>query len=344
MKILVTGGVGFIGSNLSDYYLNKGCEVTVFDNLSRKGTEKNLEWLRSNHKKNLTFIKDDIRNFDSLLNASKDVDMILHTAAQVAVTTSVKNPREDFEINALGTFNVLESARQNNTNPIIIFCSTNKVYGNNVNAIPIIEKEARYEFSDSKFIDGIPEDFSTDANEHTPYGSSKYAADVFMRDFSAVYGMKTVTFRCSCIYGTRQFGNEDQGWVAHFIISSILKKPIVIYGDGKQVRDILFIDDLIRAFETASKHIKKTKGQVFNAGGGPENTISILELIKILEKLTRNKISFGFDDWRPFDQKVYISNIKKAKRTFGWEPKITKEEGIKKLFDWVNSEKKSFSY
>jgi CDP-paratose 2-epimerase len=344
VKILVTGGAGFIGSNLSNYYLNKGHEVTVFDNLSRKGTEKNLEWLRYNHKKNLSFIKNDIRNFNPLLDATKDADVILHIAAQVAVTTSVKNPMEDFEINALGTFNVLESARQNNTDPIIIFCSTNKVYGNNVNNIPVIEKEKRYEFSDPEFIDGIPEKFSTDANEHTPYGSSKYAADVFMRDFSAVYGMKTVTFRCSCIYGSRQFGNEDQGWVAHFTISSILNRPMIVYGDGKQVRDILFIDDLVRAFDTASERINKTKGQAFNIGGGSKNTISLLELIDLLEKLTGNKIKFTFDGWRPFDQKVYISDIKKAKKTFGWEPKITKEEGIKKLFNWVNSEKKTFTY
>jgi len=238
----------------------------------------------------------------------------------------------------------LESARQNNNDPIIIFCSTNKVYGNNVNIIPITEKDKRYEFSEPQFIDGIPEDFSTDANEHTPYGSSKYAADVFMRDFSAVYGMKTVTFRCSCIYGIRQFGNEDQGWVAHFTISSILKKPIIMYGDGKQVRDILFVDDLVRAFDTASERINKTKGQAFNIGGGPKNTISLLELIYLLEKLTGNKIKFTFDGWRPFDQKVYISDIKKAKKTFGWEPKITKEQGIKKLFDWINSEKKNFTY
>jgi CDP-paratose 2-epimerase len=344
VKILVTGGAGFIGSNLSHHYLNKGHEVIVFDNLSRKGTEKNLEWLNANHKKNLTFIKGDIRNFDSLLDASKYADMIFHTAAQVAVTTSVKNPREDFEINALGTFNVLEAARQNSTDPIIIFCSTNKVYGNNVNIISIVEKERRYEFSDPKFTDGIPEDFSTDANEHTPYGSSKYAADVFMRDFSAVYGMKTVTFRCSCIYGIRQFGNEDQGWVAYFTISSILKKPIIIYGDGKQVRDILFIDDLVNAFDTASESINKTKGYVFNIGGGPNNTISLLELINLLEKLTGNKIKFNFEDWRPFDQKIYVSDIKKAKKTFGWRPNITKEEGIKKLFDWINSEKKNFTY
>ena len=340
MKVLITGGAGFIGSNLSNYYLNKGHEVTVFDNLSRRGTEKNLEWLRTNHKKNLSFIKNDIRNFDSLLNATKDVDMILHTAAQVAVTTSIKNPREDFEINALGTFNVLEAARRSDNNPILVFTSTNKVYGDNVNKIPIAEKETRYEFIDSKYIKGVHEDFPTDANEHTPYGSSKYAADIYVRDFYTIYRLKTVTFRMSCIYGTRQFGNEDQGWVAYFVISSFFKKPIVIYGDGKQVRDVLYIDDLVRAYELACQNIEKTKGKVYNIGGGIKNTLSLLELLNLLR-------SFGFDtkysfnNWRSADQKVYISDIKKANE-FGWEPKIKPEEGVKKLLEWVKENKRLF--
>jgi CDP-paratose 2-epimerase len=339
-KIFITGGAGFIGSNLANYFLNKGYEVTVFDNLSRKGTEKNLEWLKTNHKTNFEFIKDDIRNFDSLCKATRDVDIIFHIAAQVAVTTSVKNPRNDFEINALGTFNVLDAARQNDSDPIIIFTSTNKVYGNNVNKIPLIEKNMRYEFDDPKYKDGITEDFSTDADEHTPYGSSKYAADIYVRDFSSIYDLKNVIFRMSCIYGTRQFGNEDQGWVSYFIISSFFNKPLVLYGDGKQVRDVLFVDDLVRAFELACQNIKKTKGKVYNIGGGIKNTISLLELLNLLKNLGLNP-KYKFADWRPADQKVYISNIMKATE-FGWKPKISPQEGVKKLLEWVKENKRLF--
>jgi CDP-paratose 2-epimerase len=339
-KILITGGAGFVGCNLANHFLNKGYEVTVFDNLSRKGTEKNIEWLKSNHKNKLEFIKNDIRNFDSLVDAVRDKDFIFHTAGQVAVTTSIKNPREDFEINALGTLNVLEAVRKNNSNPFIIFTSTNKVYGNNVNKIPLIKKETRYEFTDSKYKNGIPENFPTDADEHTPYGSSKYAADIYVRDFSTIYGLRTVTFRMSCIYGTRQFGNEDQGWVAYFIISSFFNKPMVIYGDGKQVRDILFIDDLVRVFELACQNVKGTNGNVYNIGGGAKNTISLLELLDLLKNFGLNP-KYKFDDWRPADQKVYISDIKKANE-FGWIPKITPEIGVKTLLEWVKENKKLF--
>ena len=339
-KILITGGAGFVGCNLADHFLNKGYKVTVFDNLSRGGTEKNLEWLKTNHKTNFEFIKSDIRNIDSILKATKDVDMVFHTAAQVAVTRSMENPREDFEINALGTFNVLEAVRQSNSNPIMIFTSTNKVYGNNVNKIPLSEKNTRYEFVDAKYQNGIPEDFSTDADEHTPYGSSKYAADVYVRDFSNIYGLNTVTFRMSCIYGIRQFGNEDQGWVSYFTISSFFNKPIVIYGDGKQVRDVLYINDLVKAFELASQNIKKTKGKVYNIGGGIKNTLSLLELLNSLKNLGLN-VKYKFDEWRPADQKVYISNIKKANE-FGWQPKISPEEGVKKLLNWIKENKKLF--
>jgi CDP-paratose 2-epimerase len=340
MKILVTGGAGFIGCNLAAFYLKKGCKVIVFDNLSRKGVEKNLKWLRLNHKTGLTFIKNDIRNFNSIKEAAEGVDLILHTAAQVAVTSSVKNPREDFEINTLGTFNILEAARQCNTSPTIIFCSTNKVYGDNVNKIPLVEKETRYEFSYPKFIDGISEDFPTDANEHTPYGASKYAADTYVRDYSSTFGLKTVTFRLSCIYGIRQFGNEDQGWLAHFVISTLFGRQLVIYGDGKQVRDILFIDDLVNAFDLAYRNIGKTKGQVYNIGGGPKNTISLIELLNLLKDFGL-KVRYKIDDWRPADQKVYISNIKKANE-FGWKPKIPPKTGIKMLLEWVSENKRLF--
>ena len=343
MRIIITGGAGFIGCNLADYYLKKGSEVIIYDNLIRSGAEKNKEWLEEIHKSNLKFINGDIRNFDSLKLAVKDTDAILHTAAQVAVTTAVKNPKEDFDINVLGTFNVLEASRLSNTNPVLLCTSTNKVYGNNVNNVSLNEKEFRYEFSDNNFLNGIPETFSTDANEHTPYGSSKYAADIYVRDYSSVYGLKAVTFRMSCIYGLRQFGNEDQGWIAHLLISSILNRPIVIYGDGKQVRDALFISDLVNATDLAISHISKTKGEAFNIGGGPKNTLSLLELIDIISKKEIGKSDITFDKWRPFDQKVYISDIRKAKEYFNWEPEVTVTEGIDKLVSWIATNKSLFT-
>jgi len=339
-RILITGGAGFVGSNLADYFLKKGHEVIVFDNFMRNGVDKNVNWLEETHKKGLSVVKDDVRDFNALENVCEDVDVIFHTAAQVAVTTSVNNPREDFEINALGTFNVLEAARNSNTNPIIIYTSTNKVYGNNVNKIPLVEKETRYEFTDSNFKKGISEDFPADANEHTPYGCSKYTGDIYMRDFHDIFGLRTVTFRMSCIYGLHQYGNEDQGWVAHFVISSVLKKPLVLYGNGKQVRDVLFIDDLVKAFELAIENINKTKGKAYNIGGGSENTISLLELLDMLKKFGL-KPEYSFDDWRTADQKVYISDIRKAGE-FGWKPQISPKEGVTKLFQWVNGNKNLF--
>ena len=342
LRILIIGGCGFVGSNISNHFLQNGDDLIVYDNLSRKGVEKNLKWLRQISKNKIKFIDGDIRNFELLKNSIDNVDVIFHTAAQVAVTTAINNPAEDFQINALGTFNILEATRQSKNDPVVIYTSTNKVYGNNVNSIPLIEKKTRYEFGDKKFKNGIPETFPVDADEHTPYGCSKYAADLYVRDYSAVYDMKTVAFRMSCIYGFRQFGTEDQGWLAHFIISSIMGRPIKIYGDGKQVRDILFIDDLVHAFETVVSKINKTKGKAYNIGGGTNNSISLLELISILEKLN-SKIDFSFDDWRPFDQKVYISDIRKAERDFNWYPKTTKESGIRKLFTWVNSNKSLFT-
>jgi CDP-paratose 2-epimerase len=338
-RILITGGAGFIGSNLNDCFLRKGHEVIMFDNFMRNGADKNMKWLEEIHEKRLNIVKGDVRDYDALKNACKDVDVIFHTAAQVAVTTSLNNPREDFEINALGTFNVLEAARNSNTDPIIIYTSTNKVYGNNVNKIPLIEKKTRYEFADPNLKNGIPEDFPTDANEHTPYGSSKYTGDLYMRDFHDIFGLKTVTLRMSCIYGLHQYGNEDQGWVAHFIISSVLNKPLIIFGDGKQVRDVLFIDDLVRVFELVTGNISKTKGKAYNIGGGPENTISLLELLDMLKKFGL-KPSYSFDDWRLADQKVYISDIRRAKG-FGWKPQIPPKEGIERLFKWVSENKKN---
>jgi CDP-paratose 2-epimerase len=341
VRILITGGAGFIGCNLADYFARQNADILVLDNLSRIGSKYNSEWLLTNHGKKIKVVNGDVTDFKTVKELVKDVDAIFHTAAQVAVTTSLQNPRIDFETNILGTFNILEAARLSRSDPIIIYTSTNKIYGNNVNLIPIVEKEKRYEFADEKFKRGVPEDFPADANEHTPYGTSKYAAELYARDYAAVYGLKTVCFRMSCIYGTRQFGNEEQGWVAHFIISSVLGRPITVYGNGKQVRDVLFISDLVKAFELAIKNISKTKGRVFNIGGGPDNTLSLLELIDILQNLLGQKINFSFSDWRPFDQKVYISDITKAK-SFGWSPQVSVVEGINKLYRWVYENKKLF--
>lgn len=330
MKILVIGGAGFIGANIANRYIKKGNDVFVLDNLSRRGTEWNLKWLEQN--KNLKFIKRDIRNYDELkkLFSTEKFDIVFHMAAQVAVTTSVINPREDFEINALGTFNILEAIRETKQNPIILFASTNKVYGG-MTDIKIIEKKGRYMYKDIK--GGIKEDRLLDF--HSPYGCSKGTADQYMIDYSRIYGLRTVVFRQSCIYGYRQFGIEDQGWVAWFTIAAALGKQITIYGDGKQVRDVLFIDDLLNAYDAAIKNINKVKGQAFNIGGGPKNTMSLLELIAFLEKFFGKKIDLKFSNWRPGDQPVFVCNISKAKKMLGWKPEISPQKGVKLLYDWV---------
>ncbi|MFH0793188.1 MAG: GDP-mannose 4,6-dehydratase, partial [bacterium] len=255
---------------------------------------------------------------------------VLHLAAQVAVTTSVADPREDFEVNALGTFNLLEAIRASKTNPIVIYSSTNKVYGG-MEKVEVVERNNRYRYKD--FDQGIPESIQLDF--HSPYGCSKGAADQYVRDYSRIYGMRTVVLRQSCIYGYRQFGVEDQGWVAWFIIAAQLGKPITIYGDGKQVRDILFIEDLIDAFDLAIKKIAKVSGRVFNIGGGPKNQMSLLELLGMIEKLAGKAPEFSFSDWRPGDQRVYVSSIEKAAAELGWKPKTDMKTGIKRLFDWV---------
>jgi len=317
MKILITGRAGFVGSHAAEYFSSKGFEVVVIDNLKRGellgkniNLKYNVEFLKNLN--GVTFIEGDIRNFSLLKNLCRDVDAIIHAAAQVAVTTSLENPRSDFEINALGTFNVLEAARLSENDPAIIYCSTNKVYGDNVNKIPVVEKDKRYEFADDTLRKGIPEDFPIDLCKHTPYGCSKLAGDIYTQDYGRVYGLKTGVFRMSCIYDTRQFGVEDQGWVAWFIIATIFGKPITIYGDGKQVRDILYITDLIRAFDAFLE--SNLKQEVFNIGGGINNTLSLLELLDMLEKLTGMRPKTRYEDWRPSDQKVYISDISKAEK------------------------------
>lgn len=336
MKWLITGGAGFIGCNAAKRLLESNQSVVVLDNLSRPGSEKNLKWLKNYG--SFDFVKEDIRNpksFEAVFSKHSDIGVVLHLAAQVAVTTSVGNPREDFEINLLGTLNLCEAIRQYSPSAILLNASTNKVYGQGP---PVIEKSGRYEYRD--FSDGVGEELPLDF--HSPYGCSKGASEQYVRDYSRIYDLRTVSFRQSCIYGTRQFGIEDQGWVAWFMIAASLGKAVTIYGDGKQVRDILWVDDLTDCFLAAVDQIDKTSGKIYNIGGGPANTISVLDLMEFIEKDSGRKISCHFAPWRPGDQKVYISNIQKAKQDFGWSPKISKSEGLSALWHWVNKERRLF--
>ncbi len=345
MKILVTGGAGFIGSHVAERYLKEGHDVTVFDNLSRavllKKPIKHLDFNKNylGQFKNFRFIKGDVRKEREIASAARDADVIFHAAAQTAVTTSVTDPRPDHEVNIQGTFNVLEAARKSGRNPSIIYCSTNKVFGNNVNNIGVVEKKDHYEF-EAKYKNGVPETFSIDLSEHTPYGVSKLTGDLYAQDYAHVYGLKTGVFRMSCIYGTRQFGVEDQGWVAWFTIATLLGKPLTLYGDGKQVRDVLYVTDLVelydRFLESSLKH------GVFTTGGGPRNTLSLLQLLDLLEKLTGKRSKISYSDWRPSDQKVFVADISKARKALGWEPKVSPQEGVKKLVEFVSANKGMF--
>lgn len=335
MKVLIIGGCGFIGSNVAAYHLKHGDMVFIIDNLLRKGASINLENLKSIN--NFTFLNMDTRDDQAILKLFTDhnFDLVYHFAAQVAVTTSVLNPREDFEINAVGTFNILEAMRKTGSKAILLYTSTNKVYGE-LKQVKVIKKDDRYTY---KNIKGINEKCQLDF--HSPYGCSKGAADQYVLDYARIYGLKTIVFRQSCIYGYRQFGMEDQGWVAWFIIASLFNKDINIYGDGKQVRDVLFIDDLINAYVKAIDNIETTNGRAYNIGGGEFN-ISLLELVSYLQKMMNRQINLKFTDWRPGDQKIFICDISKAKKDFGWEPQITPEEGVKKLYEWCNDNKKLF--
>jgi CDP-paratose 2-epimerase len=337
--IVVTGGAGFIGSNLVHELLSAGRAVTVFDALLRRGTEHNLAWLRKQHPQGqLRFIHGDVRDFAALRSAVADADVIYHLAAQVAVTSSVEDPRTDYEINALGTFNLLEAARLTGRHPIIVFTSTNKVYGG-MEDVVTIERRTRYEYRDLPH--GVPEAQPLDF--HSPYGCSKGAADQYVRDYGRIYGLPTVVFRMSCIYGPRQFGNEDQGWLAHFLIAALTGRPITIYGNGKQVRDVLFVEDLVRALRLAVERIDSTAGQAFNIGGGPANTLAVWQEFRdLLADLKGEQVPASYDDWRPGDQPCYVSDIRKASRLLGWGPQVSKEEGVRRLWEWVVSEEGLF--
>ena len=354
MKVIIFGGAGFIGCNTAKKCLDRGDRVIVVDNLSRKGTPRNLRWLRDQGK-DLEFIQIDIRNHaevKDVIEKNRDAEAVFHLAGQVAVTTSVTDPRDDFENNALGTFNILEAVREiftvpsktgawsrvSDDAPLVIYSSTNKVYGC-LEDVAVVEKNTRYEFRD--FSGGISESRTLDF--HSPYGCSKGAADQYIIDYSRIYGLKTVCFRQSCIYGYRQFGVEDQGWVAWFTIAAILKKPITLYGNGKQVRDVLFIDDLTDLYLKSIEKSDIVNGNVYNIGGGPENIMSVLELIAFLEDMTGRKISYSYAEKRPGDQCVYISDINRIRDELGWMPEIEVRVGVKHLYDWVRRNEELFN-
>ncbi len=339
MKHLITGGAGFIGSNYVNRLLERGEDVVVYDNLSRAGAPRNLDWLRQTHGTNsFQLAHADIRDAATLTSTAKDADVIVHLAGQVAVTTSVTHPREDFEINALGTFNVVEAARLSGRDPIVLYASTNKVYGE-MEDVPLEEKESRWQYASLKH--GCPEAQPLDF--HSPYGCSKGTGDQYVRDYARIYGLRTVVLRQSCIYGPRQFGVEDQGWLAWFIIAAVTGRPITIYGDGKQVRDVLHVDDLINAYDAAITRIDNIAGKVFNLGGGAANVISVYaEFFPMLEELLGQKIPVERDEWRPGDQRVFYADVRAAMKELNWQPKIDVETGIKKLFDWVMENKGMF--
>lgn len=335
----ITGGAGFIGSNYADRLIQRGERVTIFDNLSRAGAPRNVDWLKSQFgETGFNLIVGDLRSADLLAESAKDADVIVHLAGQVAVTTSVTNPREDFEANALGTFNALEAARLSKKNPIFIYSSTNKVYGG-MDDVQLVEESTRWLYKDLKH--GCPE--SQPLDFHSPYGVSKGSGDQYVRDYARIYGLRSVVFRQSCIYGPRQFGIEDQGWLAWMMIAAVTGRKITVYGDGKQVRDVLHVHDLLDAYDAAIEKIDTAKGQIYNVGGGRRNVMAIwAEFGPILEKLLGKRIEVAREDWRPGDQKVFYADLRKAKHELGWEPKIDLEEGMELMFEWVKANKDLF--
>jgi len=340
-KVLITGGAGFIGANLARFHLERGDSVYVFDNLSRKGSADNIAWLQTVRSGVLQVLKGDVRHaaeIDQAVRRCSAVDRVYHLAGQVAVTCSLENPREDFESNAVGSFNVLEAVRRFAPEAALVYASTNKVYGA-LDGVMVDELETRYAFRDLPY--GISE--SQPVDFHSPYGCSKGAGDQYVRDYARSYGLRAVVFRQSCIYGLRQFGVEDQGWIAHFCIAALLGTPVTIFGNGKQVRDILWIDDLTSAYDAACIRMEDVRGEVFNIGGGAQNTTAIwTEIAPLLEDMTGVRFPVNYRETRLGDQRIFVSDIRKAGRLLGWAPAVNVKDGVQRLWRWITENKELF--
>jgi len=330
-SVLIFGGAGFIGSNWVHRLLKTtDAKIHIFDNLSRRGVHHNLQWLKAEagNSDRLKITIADTRDAAQVERAVQSATEIYHFAAQVAVTTSVDDPRFDFDVNVHGTFNILEAARKTGRRPFLLFTSTNKVYGH-MDSRPLIRTARRYGCADQQGTNELqPLDF------YSPYGCSKGAADQYVHDYSRMFHLPTVVFRMSCIAGAHQFGNEDQGWVAHFLYSALEGRPITIYGDGRQVRDVLCVDDLVRAFETVRAQAHKTGGQIYNVGGGPKNSVSLLEIMDEIEALTGRRLRYDTEDARPGDQLFYVSDCSKLRQHVGWEPKMNIRQTLERMYGW----------
>jgi CDP-paratose 2-epimerase len=327
--VLITGGAGFIGSNLAERLLkDRKTHVRIFDNFSRRGVERNVDWLRSMASANrLEIVRGDVRDARAVRQAASGVTEIYHFAAQVAVTSSLEDPITDFEVNAHGTLNVLEAARVNRKRPFMLFTSTNKVYGS-LQSVALSVEGTHYCASARNF-KGVRED--THLDSHSPYGCSKGAADQYVRDYARIYDLPTVVFRMSCIAGPRQFGNEDQGWVAHFIYSMLSGRPITIYGDGYQVRDVLHVHDLIDAMGLARRNYLRTRGQVYNLGGGFDRSVSVIELLRQIELRTRRRLNLDYSAARPGDQPWYVADTTKLETDTGWRARRSLEQILESI-------------
>ncbi|HEX2215239.1 MAG TPA: SDR family NAD(P)-dependent oxidoreductase [Xanthobacteraceae bacterium] len=332
--VLITGGCGFIGCNLADAIAGRGERVLLLDTFARRGAEENATWLQARHRDRVEIVNADVRDAETIASVVADARAVLHLAAQVAVTTSLEDPHEDFTVNAAGTLNVLEAVRRRNPDAPVIFASTNKVYGKIVGDEDIATDGARYVPADARWQLGVGEQAPLDL--YSPYGCSKGAADQYVHDYARVFALRTVVMRMSCIYGPRQFGNEDQGWIAHFLLQAIRGQPITIYGTGLQVRDALFIDDAVAAWLSALDRIDIVAGRVFNLGGGPQNALSLLELIDMIGEL-HGSVAPEFGAWRPGDQPWYVSDVRAIAAALDWRPRTALRAGLRALDHWLTA-------